>query len=120
MTDDAFTKVNPGLGDVLKREKALGLLSPTGKVLLQVAETPGATLLQMAQVIGVTESWVSKRISLLVEAGIVSRTRVSGQNVYRLNSSACLGHPDMIRLLAFLCDRALGLQKEADAISPKT
>jgi predicted transcriptional regulator len=75
----------------------LGLLTPTGRVLVALSERPGITMREVALYLGVTESNIAKSIASLVKANLIVRTKVKGRNTYRLNPNGALEHPDIIR-----------------------
>jgi predicted HTH transcriptional regulator len=75
----------------------LGLLTPTGRVLVALTERPGITMREIALYLGVTESNIAKSIASLVKANLIVRTKVKGRNMYHLNPNGAFEHPDIIR-----------------------
>ncbi len=82
-----------------QRKDVLPLLSVAGRVLVMVMERPDMTIREIAIRVGVVESNVSRAISSLAKAGLVSRRRVGRSNRYKTNMTAVLEHPDVWRLL---------------------
>lgn len=77
----------------------VNLLTPPGRVLLYLIQTPGLTVRELATTLGVTNTSIIKAISLLSKNGLVARTKVKGRYEYRINLENVRYHPDMRRLI---------------------
>ncbi|MDJ0812786.1 MAG: helix-turn-helix domain-containing protein [Woeseiaceae bacterium] len=62
-------------------------------VLVCLAETPEATLREVAERVGITERSAQRLISHLDEAGILSREKHGRRNSYIIDTSVHLRHP---------------------------
>lgn len=62
-------------------------------VLVCLAQNPCMSLRQVAERIGITERFVQKIVSDLVDAGILSKTKVGRCNTYSLHAEKPLRHP---------------------------
>lgn len=77
----------------------LPLLSVAGRTLVLILEHPDMTIREMAIRQGTVESNVQRAVSNLVEARLVTRTKVGRRNRYRINWGEVMRHPDFYRLL---------------------
>lgn len=77
------------------------LLTATGRVMMVLLIAPGTTQRQLASMLGVSESRVSKAILSLVEAKKVVRTRVGRFNVLQIHPEALQNDPDIALMCAF-------------------
>ena len=68
-------------------------LSNHAHVLVCLAGNPSARLRDIAAEVGVTERTVNAVIADLVDAGVLSITKVGRRNTYRIDRSARLRHP---------------------------
>lgn len=75
------------------------LLTPAGRVMVDLARHPDSTLRQLSMRLGTTESNVAKQMTNLVGAGLIERTRLGKRNSYRLNLNKTLSHSDIGSLL---------------------
>ena len=80
----------------------VNLLTPPGRVLLYLIQTPGLTVRELATTLGVTNTSVIKAISLLSKNKLVARTKVKGRYEYRINLNNAIYHPDLRRLIRTL------------------
>lgn len=80
----------------------VNLLTPPGRVLLYLIQTPGLTVRELATTLGVTNTSVIKAISLLSKNKLVARTKVKGRYEYRINLNNAVYHPDLRRLIRTL------------------
>lgn len=62
-------------------------------VLVCLAETPEATLREIAERVGITERSAMRLITNLDEAGILRRVKQGRRNTYLIDTSAHLRHP---------------------------
>jgi DNA-binding transcriptional regulator YhcF (GntR family) len=80
----------------------VNLLTPPGRVLLYLIQTPGLTVRELATTLGVTNTSIIKAISLLSKNGLVARTKVKGRYEYHINLNNAVYHPDLRRLIRTL------------------
>lgn len=82
-------------------DEPVALLSTAGRVLMAVLEDPTMTQRAISVYLGCSESLVDKTMKTLIDAGMVSKTKVSRQNVYSIDINAIENHSD-IRHLALV------------------
>ena len=80
----------------------VNLLTPPGRVLLYLIQTPGLTVRELSTTLGVTNTAIIKAISLLSKNKLVARTKVKGRYEYRINLNEVVYHPDLRRLIRTL------------------
>ena len=62
-------------------------------VLILLARDAGATMREVAGVVGITERAVQRIVGELEEARVLQRSRKGRRNVYTVNSALTLRHP---------------------------
>jgi len=72
-------------------------LSTHGLVLVALAHNPQQTMRYLAETVGVTERTVQSVVRDLVDGGYVIRIRVGRRNVYRLDATRPMRHPENAR-----------------------
>jgi DNA-binding transcriptional regulator YhcF (GntR family) len=80
----------------------VNLLTPPGRVLMYLIQTPGLTVRELSTTLGVTNTAIIKAISLLSKNKLVARTKVKGRYEYRINLNEVVYHPDLRRLIKTL------------------
>jgi predicted transcriptional regulator len=63
----------------------VNLLSTSGKVLVSLIEDPTMTIRAIATYLGLSETMVDKTVKSLMQSGLITKTKVNRQNVYKLN-----------------------------------
>lgn len=102
---------NPAL--FYARKDELSLLTGPARVLIVLAEQPDITQRAMAIYLGVSEAAVHKALKILIDNGLVAKTKVKGRNVYTIVEKALLEHSDIAHVLNAVVFAKL-LQKEAE------
>lgn len=82
-------------------DEPVALLSTAGRVLMAILEDPTMTQRAISVYLGCSESLVDKTMKTLIDAGMVSKTKVSRQNVYSIDTDSIENHSD-IRHLALV------------------
>lgn len=77
----------------------INLLTPSGRTLLYLIETPGLTVRELSTTLGVSGTAVIKSLSLLTKNKLIARTKVKGRYEYRINLENVRYHPDLRRLI---------------------
>lgn len=95
---------------VYRSDDVLPILTPAGRVMVDLALHPDSSLRELSQRQGTTESNVTKQMTHLVEANLVERTRVGKRNRYKLNLTEAFKHPD----IAVLLEAILSAAQEAE------
>jgi predicted transcriptional regulator len=73
----------------------VNLLSTSGKVLVSLIEDSTMTIRAIATYLGLSETMIDKTVKSLMNAGLVTKTKVNRQNVYKVNQEEVLKHPDI-------------------------
>ena len=63
----------------------INLLSTSGRVLVSLIEDPTMTIRAIATYLGLSETMVDKTVKSLMQSGLITKTKVNRQNVYKLN-----------------------------------
>jgi DNA-binding HxlR family transcriptional regulator len=84
----------------------VSLLSTPGRVLCAVIEDNTMTLRALAVYLNMSETMIDKTIKSLVSSGLITKTKVNRQNVYKVHNELVLKHPDIQHLLG-----AINIQK---------
>jgi predicted transcriptional regulator len=92
----------------------VNLLTPAGRILIYLIETPGLTVRELTVSLGVTDTAVIKALSLLSKSKLVARTKVKGRYEYRINLNNTRYHPDLRRLIRTIST----VIKSSNVISP--
>jgi len=74
-------------------------LTPSGRILVYLIETPGLTVRELSTTLGVSSTAVIKSLSLLTKNKLIARTKVKGRYEYRINLNNVRYHPDLRRLI---------------------
>jgi len=77
----------------------VNLLTPSGRILVYLIETPGLTVRELSTTLGVSNTAVIKSLSLLTKNKLIARTKVKGRYEYRINLNNVRYHPDLRRLI---------------------
>jgi DNA-binding MarR family transcriptional regulator len=85
----------------------VNLLSTSGKVLVSLIEDSTMTIRAIATYLGLSETMIDKTVKSLMNAGLVTKTKVNRQNVYKLNKKIINEQLDIRQFL-----RAISLLNE--------
>ena len=77
----------------------VSLLSTPGRVLCAVIEDNTMTLRALAVYLNMSETMIDKTIKSFVLSGLITKTKVNRQNVYKVHNELVLKHPDIQHLL---------------------
>lgn len=76
-------------------EDTVDLLSTAGKVLVVLLDDPTMTQRAISVYLDMSETMIDKTIKGLAEAGLISKTKVNRQNIYKVNTELILQHQDV-------------------------
>jgi len=76
-------------------EDTVDLLSTAGKVLIVLLDDPTMTQRAISVYLDMSETMIDKTIKSLAEAGLISKTKVNRQNIYKVNKELILQHQDV-------------------------
>lgn len=79
------------------KDDALSLLSTAGRVLVVLSEDQNLTQRAIAVYLDLTETMIDKTVKTLIAAGLITKTKVNRQNIYKVNEEQVLKHPDIHR-----------------------
>ena len=74
-------------------------MSTSGKVLVSLIEDSTMTIRAIATYLGLSETMIDKTVKSLMNAGLVTKTKVNRQNVYKVHQELVMKHPDIQHLL---------------------
>jgi hypothetical protein len=80
----------------------VNILTPFGKVLCLLIESPNLTVREMSVFIGVSEAQIVKAIAKLTTDNLLARTKVNGRFEYSVNLKEAKKHSDIRRLVLLL------------------
>lgn len=81
------------------RKDELSLFSGPARVLIVLTEQPDITPRAMAIYLGVSEAAVHKSLKILIDNGLVAKTKVKGRNVHKIVPKMLLEHSDITHVL---------------------
>jgi uncharacterized membrane protein len=76
-------------------EDHVSLLSTAGKVLVAIIEDPTLTQRAIAIYLDLSETMIDRTVKSLASVGIVTKTKLNRQNVYKVNFEALKNNPDI-------------------------
>jgi predicted transcriptional regulator len=94
------------------REHEVSLLSTAGRVLVAIAEDPTMTIRAISVYLDLSETMIDKTVKQLINSGLITKTKLNRQNVYRCSEKLILEQPDIQAVL-----RVITLLENVD--SPK-
>ena len=80
-------------------EGLVPLLATPGRILAVLADDPTMTQRAIAVYLGLSESMVDRGMKSLISAGIITKTKVKRQNIYKINFEVAKEHPDIRHFL---------------------
>ncbi len=82
------------------RDHEISLLSTAGRVLVAIMEDPTMTIRAISVYLDLSETMIDKTVKQLIAGGLITKTKVNRQNVYRLNKKLVLEQPDIQHITA--------------------
>lgn len=76
-------------------EDTVDLLSTAGKVLVVLLDDPTITQRAISVYLDMSETMIDKTIKSLASAGLITKTKVNRQNIYKVNTELILQHQDV-------------------------
>jgi predicted transcriptional regulator len=77
------------------RDSDIGLLSTPGRVLIAIIEDPTMTIRAISVYLDLSETMIDKTVKQLINAGLITKTKVNRQHIYRVNQNLVLEQPDI-------------------------
>lgn len=81
------------------KEHEVSLLSTAGRVLVALIEDPNMTIRAISVYLDLSETMIDKTVKQLINAGLITKTKVNRQNVYRYNNKLILEQHDIQNFL---------------------
>lgn len=81
------------------KEQDVNLLSTAGRVLVAIIDDPTMTIRAISVYLDLSETMIDKTVKQLVAHGLITKTKVNRQNVYRCNKKLILEQPDIQQFL---------------------
>lgn len=81
------------------KEHEVSLLSTAGRVLVALIEDSNMTIRAISVYLDLSETMIDKTVKQLINAGLITKTKVNRQNVYRYNNKLILEQPDIQNFL---------------------
>lgn len=78
-----------------QRDDEVNLLSTAGRVLVAIIEDPTMTVRAISVYLDLSETMIEKTVKQLIAAGLITKTKVNRQNVYRYNNKSILEQRDI-------------------------
>lgn len=82
------------------KEHEVNLLSTAGRVLVAIIEDPTMTIRAISVYLDLSETMIDKTVKQLISAGLITKTKLNRQNVYRLSEKQILEQPDIRHVLS--------------------
>lgn len=80
------------------QDEPVSLLSTGGRVLLAIIEDPTLTQRAISVYLGCSETLVDKTVKALVDAGLITKTKVNRKNIYQVDFDLVKSHSDIQHL----------------------
>ena len=83
-------------------DETVNLLSTPGRVLVAIIEDPTMTQRAISVYLGCSETLVDKTVKALVDAGIITKTKVNRKNIYAVDFEKVKSHSDIQHVSAII------------------
>jgi predicted transcriptional regulator len=98
-------------------DDVISLLSTAGRVLVVLSEDPKLTQRAISVYLDLSETMIDKTVKTLIASGLITKTKVNRQNIYKVNEEEVLKHPDIRKF--FDAISALGKPEKKETTAPK-
>lgn len=86
------------------QEHEVSLLSTSGRVLISIMQDQEMTIRAISVYLDLSETMIDKTLKSLINAGLITKTKVNRQNVYRCNKKLITNQPDIRNLLSAITE----------------
>jgi len=76
-------------------EDEISLLSTPGRVLVAILEDPAMTQRALSVYLDLSETMIDKTVKSLISKGLITKTKLNRQNIYKVNIELLKNHPDI-------------------------
>ena len=103
------------------QDETVSLMSTAGKVLAAIIEDPTLTQRAISVYLGCSETLIDKTVKILVESGLITKTKVNRKNVYKVDLKNVKNHSDIQHLSGILqlLEKMESASKTPKAQSPR-
>ena len=101
------------------KDNAISLLSTAGRVLVVLSEDQNMTQRAIAVYLDLSETMIDKTVKTLIAAGLITKTKVNRQNIYKVNEEQVLKHPDIRKFSDAISALGKPTKKETSATKQK-
>ena len=98
-------------------DDVISLLSTAGRVLVVLSEDPKLTQRAISVYLDLSETMIDKTVKSLIASGLITKTKVNRQNIYKVNEEEVLKHPDIRKF--FDAISALRKPKKKESSAPE-
>lgn len=84
------------------KEHEISLLSTAGRVLIALMEDQNMTVRAISVYLDLSETMIEKTVKQLINAGLITKTKVNRQNVYKYNEKSILEQRDIQNFFAVI------------------
>jgi len=77
------------------KDHEISLLSTAGRVLVAIIEDPTMTVRAISVYLDLSETMIEKTVKQLIAAGLISKTKINRQNLYKVDIDAVLAQHDI-------------------------
>jgi predicted transcriptional regulator len=100
-------------------DDVISLLSTAGRVLVVLSEDPKLTQRAISVYLDLSETMIDKTVKTLIASGLITKTKVNRQNIYKVNEEEVLKHPDIRKFSDAISALGKPTKKETSAIKQK-
>lgn len=76
-------------------EDEISLLSTPGRVLVAILEDPTMTQRALSVYLDLSETMIDKTVKSLISKGLITKTKLNRQNIYKVDFKILKNHPDI-------------------------
>lgn len=100
-------------------DDVISLLSTAGRVLVVLSEDPKLTQRAISVYLDLSETMIDKTVKSLIASGLITKTKVNRQNIYKVNEEEVLKHPDIRKFFDAISELRKPAKKESAAPKQK-
>lgn len=100
-------------------DDVISLLSTAGRVLVVLSEDPKLTQRAISVYLDLSETMIDKTVKTLIASGLITKTKVNRQNIYKVNEEEVLKHPDIRKFFDAISALRKPTKKETSAPKQK-
>ena len=100
-------------------DDVISLLSTAGRVLVVLSEDPKLTQRAISVYLDLSETMIDKTVKTLIASGLITKTKVNRQNIYKVNEEEVLKHPDIHKFFDAISALRKPIKKETSAPKQK-